>query len=160
MKAILSKSYPGMTPLFIRLFLAIVLFPHGAQKLFGWFDGYGFLGTMQYFTKDVGLPWIVGLAVIIIEFFGPLFLIAGLATRFWSLAITGVMVGIILTNFTEYFFMNWYGNQKTEGMEFFLLAIGMAASLVVSGAGNYSIDATLDRKMAVKKSKEIALAIS
>jgi putative oxidoreductase len=144
MRHLLFKTSNSAAPLFLRLFLALVLFPHGAQKLLGWFGGFGFQGTMQYFTDDVGLPWVVGFLVILIEFFGPLALILGFAVRFWSLAITGVMIGIILTDFTDYFFMNWFGNQKTEGMEFFLLAIGMASSLVYSGAGRYSIDAQLE----------------
>ncbi|HVG15540.1 MAG TPA: DoxX family protein [Chitinophagaceae bacterium] len=135
-----------MSPLFLRLFLALVLFAHGAQKLLGWFGGLGFDGTMQYFTDTVGLPGIVGFLVILIEFFGPIALIVGIAVRFWSLAIAGVMTGVILTTFTNYFFMNWFGNQKTEGMEFFLLAIGMALSLVYSGAGRYSIDAHLAKR--------------
>jgi putative oxidoreductase len=146
MKQLLFKTNNSAAPLFLRLSLAVVLFPHGAQKLLGWFGGFGFSGTMQFFTESQGLPWIVGLAVIIIEFFGPIALLLGLATRFWSLAITGVMTGILLTNHSAYFFMNWFGNQKAEGMEFFLLAIGMGASLVFSGAGALSLDARLIKK--------------
>ena len=105
MKQLIFKTNNAMAPLFLRLFLAIVLFPHGAQKLLGWFNGFGFEGTMGYFTGTVGLPWIIGLLVIIIEFVGPLALILGFAVRFWSIAIAVVMAGIILTNFTGYFFM-------------------------------------------------------
>jgi putative oxidoreductase len=61
------------------------------------------------------------------------------------------MTGVILTTFTNYFFMNWFGNQKTEGMEFFLLAIGMALSLLYSGAGRYSIDAQLAKRHTEKQ---------
>ena len=146
MKHLLFKTDDSVAPLFLRLFLAFVLFPHGAQKLFGWFGGYGFEGTMQYFTATVRLPWIVGFLVILIEVFGPLALALGFAVRFWSLAIAGVMTGIILTTFTDYFFMNWFGNQKTEGMEFFLLTIGMSLALVYSGAGRFSIDTLLAKK--------------
>jgi len=122
-----------------RIFLALVIFPHGAQKLLGWFGGYGFAATMQYFTENQQLPWIVGLLVIIIEFFGPLFLIVGYATRLWSLAISVVMIGVVCTNFNRYFFMNWFGNQPAEGYEFFLLAIGLSFSIAVSGAGKVSL---------------------
>ena len=146
MKSLLFKTNNNLSPLFLRLFLAIVIFPHGAQKLAGWFGGYGWQGTMNYFTETVGLPSIVGVAVILIEFFGPLAILIGFATRFWSLAISAVMTGVILTNFTDYFFMNWFGNQKTEGMEFFLLAIGISLSLVISGAGRFSVDSWLSKK--------------
>lgn len=114
--------------------------------MLGWFGGFGFEGSMGYFTNVVGLPPVVGFMVIIIEFFGPLALLVGFATRLWSLAILGVMTGIILTTFTDYFFMNWFGTQKTEGAEFFLLAIGMSLSLVVSGAGRWSVDARISRE--------------
>lgn len=140
MKHLIFSTPAAYAPLFLRLFIALVIFPHGAQKLLGWFGGFGFTGTMQYFTQTAGLPWVIGLLVIIIEFFGPLALVAGFATRFWALAMGVVMLGIIVTNFSNYFFMNWFGNQKTEGSEFFLLVIGMCISLVVSGAGSLSVD--------------------
>lgn len=143
MKTLIFNTGNSIAPLALRFFLGLVLFPHGAQKLLGWFGGFGFGGSMTYFTETVGLPWIVGFLVIMIEFFGPLALILGVATRLWSVAIFIVMAGIILTNFTEYFFMNWFGTQKTEGAEFFLLAMGMAGSLAISGAGRYSIDRLL-----------------
>jgi putative oxidoreductase len=141
MKTFIFKTNGVFAPVAIRIFLSIVLFPHGAQKLLGWFGGFGFEGSMQYFTKTVGLPWIIGFLVIIIEFFGPLALLAGFATRLWSAAIAVLMTGIILTNFTDYFFMNWFGTQPKEGFEFFLLTIGMAVSLIISGSGKFSVDA-------------------
>jgi putative oxidoreductase len=147
MKRILFSTDQSMAPFLLRLFLALVLFPHGAQKLFGWFGGFGFSGTMAYFTETVKLPWIIGFLVILIEFFGPIALIAGFAVRLWSIAIGIVMAGIILTHFTGYFFMNWFGNQKTEGMEFFLLVIGMAGALIYSGAGRLSVDAALQKRI-------------
>ena len=124
-----------------RTALGIVLFAHGAQKLLGWYGGYGFDGTMGYFTGTVGLPWIVGFLVIVIEFFGALSLILGFATRLWSVAIFFLTVGIVQMAHSQYgFFMNWFGNQKGEGIEFFLLMLGLAASLVFSGSGKFSID--------------------
>ncbi|MDP4247951.1 MAG: DoxX family protein [Bacteroidota bacterium] len=141
MKQLIFKTGNGVAPLFLRIFLALVLFPHGAQKLLGWFGGYGFEGTMGYFRNTTGIPWILGFLVIMIEFFGPIALLLGAATRLWSIAICIVMTGVILTTFNQYFFMNWFGAQKTEGAEYFLLAIGMALSLAVSGAGRYSVDA-------------------
>ena len=132
-----SNSY---APLALRLLLAIVIFAHGAQKLLGWFGGFGFDSNMHYFTVDRGLPWFMGFLVILIEFFGPVALFIGFATRIAGFAIMTVMTGIILTTFTDYFFMNWYGTRKTEGFEFFLLAIGMSLSLVISGSGKLSVD--------------------
>jgi putative oxidoreductase len=143
MKELIFKTKNTISPLFLRVFMAVVLFPHGAQKLLGWFGGYGFSGTMQYFTDSVGLPWIVGFLVILIEFFAPIALLLGFATRLWSVAVFFLFLGIMITAHGEYFFMNWFGNQPTEGAEYFLLLLGMSLSLSVSGSGKLSVDANI-----------------
>src|SRR5687768_3687602 len=104
MKKIVFRTQNGYASLPTRLLLATVLFPHGAQKLLGWFNGPGFEGTMEFFTGTVGLPWIIGFLVILIEFFGPIALLFGFVTRVWSLAILFVMTGIIFTSFPDHFF--------------------------------------------------------
>jgi putative oxidoreductase len=68
------------------------------------------------------------------------------------------MAGVIATTFNQYFFMNWFGTQKTEGFEFFLLAIGMSLSLLISGGGAHSIDALLSSKPTVASLRKKALA--
>lgn len=148
MKKFLFATSSAWSPLFIRVMLGLVFFTHGSQKLMGWFGGYGFDASMNYFTVTRGLPWIVGFTIIIIEFFGALALMAGIATRIWSLAFVFLNIGIILTAHANYFFMNWYGSQQGEGYEYFLLAIGMALSLVFSGGGQYSIDRLLGARPA------------
>ncbi len=131
----------SLTPPVLRLFLAVVVFPHGAQKLLGWFGGYGFSGTMGFFTDTVGLPWIIAFLVILLESFGAIALLLGIATRFIALSYVILAVGIVFTSHVQHgFFMNWFGNQQGEGYEFFLLWIGMATSLLLSGGGNYSLD--------------------
>jgi putative oxidoreductase len=146
-KLIFNTNGNNVAATITRTALGIVLFAHGAQKLLGWYGGYGFDGTMAYFTETAGLPWIVGFLVIVIEFFGALSLILGFATRLWSVAILFLTIGIIQTAHSQYgFFMNWFGNQKGEGIEYFLLMLGLAASLVLSGAGKFSIDAFIFNK--------------
>jgi putative oxidoreductase len=135
----------SFAPLFLRVSLGLMLFPHGAQKLLGWFGGYGFNGTMGYFTGTVGTPWVVGLLVILGEFFGSLMLIAGLGVRFAAASLVVIMLGAVWQHKANGFFMNWYGQQKGEGLEFFVLAIGMAVALVIAGAGKWSVDALLAR---------------
>lgn len=125
----------------LRVVLGLVVLPHGAQKLLGWFGGYGFENTMIYFVDTVGLPWIAGYAVILLETLGALFLVVGLGTRIISVAFILLAIGIILTTHIQNgFFQNWFGQQAGEGYEYFLLWIGMAMALSVSGAGRYSID--------------------
>ena len=133
-----------------------MLLAHGCQKALGWFGGYGFEGTMGFFTGKMGLPWLVAFLVILIEFIGSLSLILGFATRLWGLSMLFLFLGIIFTSHIQNgFFMNWFGNQKGEGIEFFLLAIGMTVSLIISGAGRYSVDALLaDKKGFVKENAE------
>jgi putative oxidoreductase len=144
MKNKLFNTTDSWTPIVLRVILGLVVFPHGAQKLLGWFDGYGFSGSMNYFTDTVALPWIIGFLVIILEFFGAIALIAGIATRIISVLYIAIAIGIIFTSSIQYgFFMNWFGNQGGEGYEYFLLWIGMAVGLVVSGGGKYSVDRLL-----------------
>lgn len=134
----------GSAPVVLRLALAAALFPHGAQKLLGWFGGYGFTGTMQFFTGTMHIPALLALGVILIEFFAPLLLVAGFLTRLAALGI-GVVMGtaMMMVHVQNGFFMNWSGTQKGEGIEYFVLAIGIAASLLVSGGGTASVDRAL-----------------
>jgi putative oxidoreductase len=132
----------------IRLVLGIILFPHGAQKMLGWFGGYGFNGTMGFLTGTAGLPWFIAFLVIMIEFLGSVALVLGFATRIAAIGIIILFTGIIFTSHLQNgFFMNWAGNLKGEGYEFHLLIIGMALSLLISGAGKWSIDELLHRKI-------------
>ena len=134
----------------VRVVLGIVIFPHGAQKLLGWFGGYGFASTMDFFTGTAGLPWIVGFLAIMIEFFGPFMLIAGAGTRISAAAIFGLFTGIILHSHLQHgFFMNWFGQMPAgaEGFEFHLLVLGMAAALFVSGGGKHALDRYLLKKL-------------
>ena len=131
----------SLAPLFLRLALGVTMFPHGAQKLLGWFGGFGFTGSMGYFTGTVGLPWVVGLLVILGEFFGALMLIAGVGTRFAAASLAVIMAGAAWQCRVNGFFMNWFGNQKGEGLEFFFL--GIALALTVLGGGKWSVDSRL-----------------
>lgn len=145
MKQMIFKTENNYTGLIARLSIGLILFPHGAQKALGWFGGYGFSGTMQFFTESVHLPWLVGLAVILIEFVGSICLLLGLAGRVWALAVIGLMIGIIPQHTANGFFMNWFGNQKGEGFEYHLLMIALAFIVLIEGSGKMSID----RKFAV-----------
>lgn len=130
-----------LAPLVARLTLAVVIFPHGAQKAFGWFGGYGFGGTMTYFTETLGIPYIFGLMAILAELLGPLLLAAGFLTRVAAFGIGVTMtVAMGMVHLPHGFFMNWFGNQAGEGIEFFLLAIGLSVALCLSGGGAWSLD--------------------
>ena len=140
MKA-LFQTDDGWTGFILRLTLGLVMFPHGAQKLLGWYGGFGFDGTMGFFTQKMGLPWLIAFLIIIGESFGSLALLAGLLTRFTAASLAIIMLGAItMVHLPHGFFMNWFGQQQGEGYEYHLLAIGIAAALLVTGGGKWSVD--------------------
>lgn len=140
---ILATDPNNWTALAIRMSLGIVIFPHGAQKMLGWFDGNGLTGTLSSFTEGMGLPAIIAILIVLIEFFGALFLILGLFTRIAALGVLGLFAGIAITHLEHGFFMNWMGNQEGEGIEYFILLLSMTGVTLFSGAGKFSLDALL-----------------
>jgi putative oxidoreductase len=137
----LFQTEERWAPVILRVMLALVIFPHGAQKFLGWYGGFGYEGTMGFFTQQMGLPWLIAFLVIMGEFFGPLALAAGFMTRFTAASLGIIMLGAIATvHWPQGFFMNWFGQQTGEGFEYHLLVIGMGLSLLVTGAGKWSVD--------------------
>jgi len=143
MFAWLFQTNGSAAGLILRLTLAVVMFPHGAQKVLGWFGGQGLTPTLQFFTS-AGIPPGLALLVIAAEFLGPLGLAVGLLTRLAAFGIAGVMLGAIrMVHWTNGFFMNWSGTQPGEGFEYHLLALGLAIALIIMGGGAWSVDRAL-----------------
>ncbi len=139
----------GWAGLILRLTLGLVMFPHGAQKLLGWYGGLGFDGTMGFLTLTMGLPWIIAFLVVIGEFFGSLGLLVGFLTRFSSASIGVIMLGAItMVHLQNGFFMNWFGRQPGEGYEYHLLVLGISITLTVIGAGRWSVDQQVAQRLA------------
>ena len=139
----LLQTDSNVVGLILRIVLAVAMFPHGAQKTLGWFGGHGFRGTMKSLTSS-GIPAIFALLAIAAEFLGPLGLAVGLLTRVAAFGIACVMlVAIFTVHWPHGFFMNWYGNQKGEGFEYHLLVLGIAITLIIVGAGAWSLDGVL-----------------
>jgi putative oxidoreductase len=139
----LLQTDSGVVGLILRITLAVVMFPHGAQKVPGWFGGQGFSATMKFFTGS-GIPAVFALLAIAAEFLGPLGLVVGLLTRVAAFGIACVMlVAVLAVHWPNGFFMNWYGNQKGEGFEYHLLVLGIAIALITVGAGAWSLDSVL-----------------
>ncbi len=143
MRKILSTSN-DYTLTIARLALGIVFFAHGAQKMLGWFGGYGFTGTMGFFTQQMHIPAVFAFLAICAEFFGGLGLIVGLLSRIAAFGILCNMLVAVMTVHIHYgFFMNWTGQQKGEGFEFHLIALALLLVVLVKGAGALSIDRAL-----------------
>jgi putative oxidoreductase len=133
--------------LIVRVSLGVVMFPHGAMKLFGWFGGGGVSATIEAFSQNYHVPAFLTLLVIAAESIGALGLIAGLATRLCAFGIFCDMIGAVyIVHWPNGFFMNWYGKQQGEGFEYHLLALGMALALMVAGGGKASLDRLIARK--------------
>ncbi len=130
----------------LRVVLGLVIFAHGAQKMLGWFGGYGFSGTMGFFTKSMGIPAPFAFLAICAEFFGGLGLILGLLTRIAAFGVgVNMLVAIATVHWKHGLFANWAGNQKGEGFEFHLLALAIVTAIAARGAGALSLDQVIYR---------------
>jgi putative oxidoreductase len=137
----------------LRVGLGAVFFAHGAQKMLGWFGGFGYAGTMNFFTGTMHIPAPLAFLAIAAEFFGGLGLILGFLTRIAAFGIGVNMLVAIMTVHRDFgFFMNWTGTQKGEGFEFHLLVVAMVAFLMIRGAGAFSVDRVLSAPVRAESS--------
>jgi putative oxidoreductase len=141
-KLINTTNDPAITVL--RLFFGVVFFVHGAQKTLGWFGGYGFSGTMGFFTQQAHIPAALAFLAICAEFLGGIGLLLGLLGRVAAFGIAcNMVVAIAMVHRHFGFFANWYGTQKGEGYEYHLLAIAIALAIMIKGSGAFSVDRAL-----------------
>jgi putative oxidoreductase len=143
------RTTDDVAPLLIRVTLGVVLFPHGAQHVLGWFGGYGFHGTLGWMTGTLGFPGLLAVLALVTELAAPLALLLGLGGRLASLGIVGLMLGAASTHVANGFFMNWFGTLPagSEGYEYHILVIALALTLVVEGSGALSVDGRLSRRL-------------
>ena len=130
----------------LRLSLGVVFFAHGAQKALGWFGGFGFTGTMGFFTQKLNIPAPFAALAIAAEFLGGLGLLVGLLSRIAAFGIAcNMVVAVAMIHIHIGFFANWYGNQKGEGFEFHILAVAIALAIMIKGSGALSLDRALSK---------------
>ncbi len=138
-----TASLDAVSWTLVRVATGLILVPHGAQKLFGWFGGGGLGGTAQFFEQNLGLyPGLLfaGLAGAT-EFIGGLFLALGLLTRLSAAAVVAVMAyAAFVVHWGNGFF--W----TAGGYEFPLLWGLVALALVIRGGGPLSLDRVLGWK--------------
>ncbi len=147
-KKFLATDQQSWSLLIVRLALGFVILPHGMQKALGMFGGYGFAGTVGFF-QSMGMPFIIGTLVILAEFVGSIGVIIGLGTRFMAASILLTMSGAMVLggHLNNGFFMNWFGLQKGEGVEYFVLVIGLALAAVIGGSGKFSFDNLVSKQI-------------
>ena len=128
----------------VRMVLGIVFFAHGAQMALGWFGGAGLQSTMRTFRESLRIPAPLALLSVAAEFLGGLGLIAGLLSRVAALGIVVVMgVALLVVHRKFGFFMNWFGEKQGHGIEYHVLVLALALTVVVKGAGAFSLDQLL-----------------
>jgi len=132
----------------LRLVLGIVFFAHGAQKTLGLFGGYGFRGTLGFFTQMMHIPAALAVLAIAAEFLGGIALIVGFLGRVAAFGIaTNMVVAVILVHRHFGFFANWSGMQKGEGYEYHILALVICLAIMIRGSGALSIDRSASRQL-------------
>lgn len=134
-------------PVLLRVPLGVIFFAHGSQKVLGWFGGYGWSGTMQFFTQTLHIAVPLAALAFLTEFLGGIALILGVFTRWAALLITGEMVVATLkVHLPNGFFMNWTNAPNVgHGIEYNLALVGASLALVIAGGGRLSLDAFLEK---------------
>src|SRR2546429_4054104 len=139
--AVIAPIAAALSPLaepMVRVATGLFLVPHGAQKLFGWFGGYGLEATGQFFAAKLGLPASLALLAGLIEFGAGLLLAVGLATRAAAALVAGLMAGAVVpVHLGSGFF--W----TSGGFEYPLLLGILALSYAIPGGGPHSVDAPI-----------------
>lgn len=143
---LLLRTSDRFVDMLLRLVLAAVFFPHGAQKVLGWFGGHGLAGTMGFFTQKMEIPAALAALAIAAEFLGSIGLFFGFLTRVAAFGIFCVMAtAVAMVHGKMGFFMNWSGRMPAgqEGFEFHLLALAISFAVMVRGAGMLSVDGAI-----------------
>ena len=136
------SSEKGISSVPLRVGAGVIFMAHGAQKLFGWFGGYGLEGTGGW-MESIGLApgYLMALMAGSAEFFGGLFLVLGLLVRPSAvvLALT-MLVAIFAVHFENGLFM------ANNGYEFGLSLLVISIALAIRGAGSFGLDRVLQQR--------------
>lgn len=131
-----------------RVTLGAVMFPHGAQKVLGWFGGYGPAVTAGFMVQKLGIPAPLAYLNFAAEFLGAILLVFGLLGRLSAVGIgVSMAVAAVLVHGSNGFFMNWTGAQAGEGFEFHLIAIALSAIIAIKGSGALSLDGWIAKRL-------------
>lgn len=144
----LFRTPDSWAQLVLRLGLGVVMFPHGAQKVLGWFGGHGFAATLAMFTDKMHVPVVFAVLAILAESAGSLGLLTGFLTRIAAFGVfCNMLVAVIMVHAPNGFFMNWTGQQAGEGFEYHILAMTIAIAVMIGGGGKFSVDRAVASRM-------------
>ncbi len=131
----------------LRVVLGVTFILHGGQKLFV----FGFDGVTGAFGQmGIPAPGFFGPLVALVEFFGGIAITLGLLTRLAALGIGSTMVVAILTVHLKQGFFN------PGGVEVPLSLLGSAIALVIAGAGAYSVDSVIAKRLQLDAAADAA----
>lgn len=139
----MSEKTQNYSLIILRVALGVIFFAHGSQKLLGWFGGYGFDATVQFFNQQLGIPPALATLAILAEFFGGLMVLLGFLTRIGAAGI-GVTMAVAL--FTVHLPQGFFIAGDKVGFEYVFALLLMALYLVINGAGELSVDRHLNKK--------------
>jgi putative oxidoreductase len=138
---ILFPTDASIALLIVRVVLGVIFFAHGAQKVLGWFGGYGLKASAAYFTS-MGMPLPLAYLVCVMEFLSGIGLVVGFLAWLCALAAAAIMIGAIATVHWQHgFFLNAELKPGVgHGIEYALALLAMASAVLIDGAGAFSID--------------------
>ncbi|MGK7396784.1 MAG: DoxX family protein [Candidatus Cyclobacteriaceae bacterium M3_2C_046] len=140
----------SVTLFVMRLIVAILIFPHGAQKLFGWFGGVGFNQTIEMFIQDYGVLPLITVPLIIVESIGAILLLLGFLSRVWSIGIFGIMLLALFTSHNHVNFYLHYLGIETNGLVYQLIMVFLSLIITIFGGGKWSVDRMLMLRSGIK----------
>jgi putative oxidoreductase len=135
----LLHTDPDYAWTFLRIIAGLIVFPYGMQKLFGWFGGPGIDDTL----KDLDsrrIPRSIAWLIIGGQSFGSIALVAGLLSRIAAGGLFIIFTGALIVHFPDGWAMNWFGEKKGEGIEYFVMLLSLLFIVIVRGSGAMSID--------------------
>jgi len=142
----------------IRIVLGVVFFAHGAQMALGWFGGAGLQKTVRTLRENLQIPAPLALLSVAAQFLGGLGLIVGLLSRVAAFGIVIVMsVALLVVHRKFGFFMNWFGEKQGHGIEYHVLVLALALTVIIKGAGAFSLDQVLYQHLSTQNGVAIAV---
>lgn len=135
------KTLDSVVVFIVRILLALLVIPHGLQKLFGWFGGLGFQGTIEFFFIQYGAWPVITITLILIESVGMLFVLTGFWTRIWA---AGAGIIFFTAMFVPHQHVNFYLHfldMENGGLVYQILVVLLSAISTYFGAGKWGVDA-------------------
>jgi putative oxidoreductase len=135
----LIHTDPDYAWTFLRIIAGLIIFPYGMQKLFPWFGGWGIKKTLEQLTLKK-IPTSIAWLIIIGQSFGSIALVAGFLGRIAAGGLFIIFTGALIVHLPDGWAMNWFGEKKGEGIEYFVMLLSLLLIVIVRGSGAMSID--------------------